>query len=352
MAQTYTPKNILVTGGAGFIGSHVVLHLVKTYPQYHIVNFDVLDYCASTKNVEELNKYPNYTFVQGNILEPDFVRYVISDKKIDTVMHFAAQSHVDNSFGNSIEFTKTNVMGTHILLEAAKNAGIKRFVHVSTDEVYGETGTLQQSQTTASSESASMLNPTNPYAATKAAAELIASAYHKSFKLPVIITRGNNVYGPHQYPEKLIPKFICRLQRQLPCCIHGNGSNCRSFIFVDDVVSAFDTILHKGTVGEIYNIGTEREIEVMTVAKDLINLFGLKDKEGEFLEYVSNRPFNDFRYLISFEKLTSLGWAPKVSWEEGLRRCKEWYTTRDLRAWWPNYEFALHPHPVLKQNLA
>jgi dTDP-glucose 4,6-dehydratase len=241
----YEPKNILVTGGAGFIGSHVVIRLTKNYPQYKIVNLDKLDYCASLKNLDCIKDAPNYHFIKGDILSEDLVNYVISSHKIDTIMHFAAQTHVDNSFGNSIQFTKNNVLGTHVLLECAKVNKIRRFIHVSTDEVYGESsfadGVIENT----------MLQPTNPYAATKAGAEYLVKSYYKSFQLPTIITRGNNVYGPHQFPEKIIPKFIGLLHRKKPCYIHGTGEHKRSYLYVEDVARAFDIILHCGKPGPL-----------------------------------------------------------------------------------------------------
>lgn len=343
----YVPKNILLTGGAGFIGSNAVIHFVKKYPNYKVVNYDKLDYCSSYTNVEELEKYPNHKFIKGNILSSDLVMHVLKVEEIDTIIHFAAQTHVDNSFGNSFQFTENNIRGTHVLLEAAKAYGkIKRFIHVSTDEVYGEAGS-EGAESEEHTES-TLLQPTNPYAATKAGAEFLVQAYHRSFQIPTIITRGNNVYGPRQYPEKLIPKFICLLSQGKPCCIHGNGNNRRSFIYVQDTVNAFDVILHKGHVGQIYNIGTSEERSNLEVAKDLINIFGLNDKEKELITFVEDRLFNDFRYGMSSEKLRNLGWKQEVDWEEGLKKTVEWYRTNVVngkKVWWEGYESALVPHP-------
>jgi len=336
--QTYTPKNILVTGGAGFIGSHVVLLLVKKYPQYKIVNYDKLDYCSSLANIESIASAPNYKFVKGDIGSADLVNYILQKEEIDTIMHFAAQTHVDNSFGNSLKFTETNVLGTHVLLEAAKAANIKRFIHVSTDEVYGENDgedALEEK----------VLEPTNPYAASKAAAEFIVKGYLRSFKLPAIITRGNNVYGPHQYPEKLIPKFVCQLSRGRPCTIHGDGSHTRTFIYVEDVARAFDTILHKGHVGQIYNIGSNCEVSNLAIAHKLIAMLQLKDQQDRLITFVEDRLFNDKRYAINSEKLKKLGWKIEVDFDEGLRRTIDWYR-KNVNNWdLISVESALSAHP-------
>eukprot|EP00744_Colponema_vietnamica_P000735 GILI01001280.1.p1 GENE.GILI01001280.1~~GILI01001280.1.p1 ORF type:complete len:343 (-),score=82.34 GILI01001280.1:113-1141(-) len=339
----YTPSVILLTGGAGFIGGNVLLHLVKKYPQYRFINLDKLDYCSSLENLKSLEDQSNYKFVKGNILSADLISYLLETEKVDTVMHFAASTHVDNSFGASLDFSKNNIMGTHILLECCKQyKNIKRFIHVSTDEVYGE-GVRQdifgENDT---------LEPTNPYAASKAAAEHLAKAYFRSFGLPVVITRGNNVYGPGQYPEKLIPKFICRLQRNMKCCIHGNGQNKRSFVYVEDVARAFDTVLHKGVVGEVYNVGTDAEISNMEVARQLISMFGHENVE-EWIEYVPDRAFNDCRYPLELTKLTALGFQPVVGFEEGLSRTIQWYKYNHGN--WSTVEDALAPHPTVSHQL-
>ncbi|KAK3271374.1 rhm1-like protein [Cymbomonas tetramitiformis] len=238
----YVPQNILLTGGAGFICSHVVLRLVRAYPQYKIVVLDKLDYCASLNNLASVKDCPNFKFIKGDICSSDLVNFILTAENIDTIMHFAAQTHVDNSFGNSFEFTKNNILGTHVLLESAKiHGGIKRFIHVSTDEVYGETSV---GSATGNFEHNS-LEPTNPYSATKAGAEMLVKAYQTSYNLPCIVTRGNNVYGPHQFPEKLIPKFVLLAQRGKKLPIHGDGSNTRSYMFVEDVAEAFEAVLHK-----------------------------------------------------------------------------------------------------------
>ena len=264
--------NILITGGAGFIGSHVTRHLVKSYPDYTFVVLDKLDYCASMHNLTEIMESRNFKFLMGDITNADFVKYIMDSEKINVVIHFAAQTHVDNSFGNSFAFTHNNVYGTHVLLESAKNnPNLKRFIHVSTDEVYGETPMGAESGYT----EGQILNPTNPYSATKAAAEMLVTAYAHSYKLPVIITRGNNVYGPGQFPEKLIPKFCMRAMRGEKLPVHGEGKAVRSYLYIDDVVEAFDIILHMGRTGETYNIGTKKERSVMDVAEEICKVFGL-----------------------------------------------------------------------------
>jgi UDP-glucose 4,6-dehydratase len=339
-ANEYVPKNILVTGAAGFIGSHVVLRLAAEYPQYKIVALDKMDYCTSPNNLEAVSSLDNFKFVEGNILSTDLVRYLLESEAIDTIMHFAAQSHVDNSFGNSIEFTENNVLGTHVLLEASKRHGIKRFIHVSTDEVYGETSETMKEDM--------VLAPTNPYAASKAAAEFIVKSYYRSFALPTIITRGNNVYGPHQYPEKLIPKFISLLERGRPCCIHGTGVNTRNFVFVEDVARAFVALLHQGVVGEVYNIGTDFEVSNVDVARKLIELFDRADDADTLITYVADRQFNDERYHIDVSKMAALGWQPQVGWDEGLRRTIDWYRANPDH--WGVIDSALEAHPVANSS--
>jgi UDP-glucose 4,6-dehydratase len=334
----YEPKNIMITGGAGFIASHVVILLAKKYPQYNIINYDRLDYCSCIENLEEVENLPNYKFIKGNICSSELVNYVLETENIDTIMHFAAQTHVDNSFGNSFQFTQNNIMGTHVLLESAKIAKIKRFIHVSTDEVYGE-----QQKDQAAMDEEQILEPTNPYAATKAGAEFLAKSYLRSFDFPLIITRGNNVYGPHQYPEKLIPKFINQLKRGRKVTLHGTGANMRNFLYVEDVARAFETILLKGRVGCVYNIGGSNERANIDVARDLIKLSGHSGKEEEMMTFVEDRFFNDLRYHINSDRLFELGWEEQVSWEDGIRLTHDWYIKNAHR--YGDIESALVAHP-------
>lgn len=335
---SYKPKNILITGAAGFIACHVANRLVRSYPEYKIIVLDKLDYCSNLKNLSPSRSSPNFRFVKGDIASADLVNYLLITESIDTIMHFAAQTHVDNSFGNSFEFTKNNIYGTHVLLEACKVTGqIRRFIHVSTDEVYGET----DEDASVGNCEASQLLPTNPYSATKAGAEMLVMAYGRSYGLPVITTRGNNVYGPNQFPEKLIPKFILLAMKGKPLPIHGDGANVRSYLYCEDVAEAFEVVLHKGEIGHVYNIGTKKERRVIDVAKDICNLFSL-DPDSH-IKFVDNRPFNDQRYFLDDQKLKRIGWAEKTTWEDGLKRTMEWYTKNP--DYWGDVSGALLPHP-------
>ncbi|GBC01308.1 hypothetical protein RclHR1_04130024 [Rhizophagus clarus] len=338
-----TIKNILVTGGAGFIGSSLVRKLVLLYPEFNVTVVDKLEYCASLNNLLMIKNMPNYSFKEGDIASLDLITSILKEKRIDTIYHLAAQTHVDNSFGNPFEFTQNNVVGTHALLEAAKMHNIKRFIHVSTDEVYGEVP-----KTVPDCREESTLAPTNPYSATKAAAEHLVQAYHKSFGLPIIITRSCNIYGPYQYPEKICPKFICSLINDGKCFIHGDGSNSRKYLYIGDLVDALDLILNLGKIGEIYNIGSDFEISNLDLAKTLLKQFNFIDeKEQEsHLEFVKDRLFNDCRYAVDDSKLKKeLGWKPKISWDYGIKKTIAWYK-ENCDKWWDDISGALVPHPL------
>ena len=339
MGATYKPKNILITGAAGFIASHVCNRLVRNHHDYKIVVLDKLDYCSNLKNLIPSRSSPNFKFIKGDIGSADLINYILLTESIDTIMHFAAQTHVDNSFGNSFEFTKNNIYGTHVLLEACKVIGgqVKRFIHVSTDEVYGET----DEDALVGNHEASQLLPTNPYSATKAGAEMLVMAYGRSYGLPVITTRGNNVYGPNQFPEKSIPKFVLLAMKGKTLPIHGDGSNVRSYLYCEDVAEAFEIILHRGEVGHVYNIGTKKERRVIDVARDICRLFSLDP--DTHVKFVENRPFNDQRYFLDDEKLKNLGWFERTTWEEGLRKTMDWYVKNP--DWWGDVSGALVPHP-------
>ena len=314
-------KNILITGGCGFIASNFINRYFFKNPQCNIINIDAMYYCANETNVlPEIRESGRYVFVKGNLCSEELVAHILRQYNIDCIVHFAAQSHVQNSFDNALLYTKDNVLGTHVLLHCVKEYGkIAKFIHVSTDEVYGESSLdLEEYKKT----EASVLCPTNPYAASKAGAELIAQAYHKSFGIPIIITRGNNVYGPNQYPEKVIPLFVQQLKRGDKITIQGDGSNVRAFLHVNDVCDAFSLILDKGVIGEIYNIGSDEnsEYSVLELAQLLIRTICHTENYDDFITYIPDRPFNDKRYYISNDKVKQLGWEIKVDFVEGLRR--------------------------------
>lgn len=284
-------KNLLVTGGLGFIGSGFVNYMAVKYPETKFIVLDILDYCASVENLE---KHSNIEIIIGDIANKELVNYILEKFEIDTVAHIAAQSSVDNSYYNSILFTKTNVLGTHILLESIrlyheKTNNIKKIFYVSTDEVYG-----QNSEGHAMTET-TIFAPSNVYAATKAASELIIMAYYHSYKLPIVCSRGNNCFGPNKYPEKVIPKFICQLLNNEKLTIQGNGSARRNFIHVDDTCTAFETILFQGEIGEIYNISADHknEYNVMQIAEMLVELIKPGEDFNNYITYIEDRKFND-----------------------------------------------------------
>ena len=309
---------LLVTGGCGFIGSNFINHYYHENPDVSIINIDAMYYAAKEDNIsEEIRKSDRYVFVHGNIQSLDLIRYIINLYQITHIIHFAAQSHVQNSFEDSLKYTQDNILGTHTLLESCRQyKKIEKFIHVSTDEVYGESNLSSSDKMS----EMSLLSPTNPYAATKAAAEMIVMSYHRSFNIPILITRGNNVYGPNQYPEKVIPRFIELLKNNQKLTIQGDGKQQRNFLHTYDVVRAFSLLLSKGVEGEIYNIGgkEQHEYSIYDIASILIKkIKGVKDV-SEWIEHIEDRPFNDQRYNISNNKLIELGWDPVVTLEEGL----------------------------------
>ena len=311
--------SILITGGCGFIGSNFINYIFdKTFEK--IINIDALYYCASELNVaENIRLSDRYKFIKGNITQQDLINFILKEYQIKMIIHFAAQSHVDNSFCVPLQYTHDNIIGTHTMLEAARIYGqLDKFIHVSTDEVYGES-LLDDSEISKTEHS--VLAPSNPYAATKASAELIAQSYYHSFKLPIIITRGNNVYGPNQYPEKLIPKFINQLKEKKLITIQGSGLNKRSFLHVDDVSSAFEIIMKRGQIGQIYNIGSDSDTEysVIEVGKMLIEFVSKSTDYDKYISYIEDRPFNDKRYYISNNRLKELGWEIKINFMDGLQ---------------------------------
>ena len=311
--------NYLVTGGCGFIGSNYINHIYNNSNINKIINVDALYYCASEINIKNnIRTSKRYKFIRGNLNNYDLIYEIIKEYNITHIVHFAAQSHVDNSFDNSLQYTYDNVKGTHTLLECIKNINKELskdifMLHFSTDEVYGESNNIEMTEK-------SILCPTNPYSASKAAAEMYVHAYIKSYNLKIIITRGNNVFGYNQYPEKLIPKFINLIKENKKCTIHGNGKSIRNFIFIDDVNSALDCIIKNGIIGQVYNIGSDHKYErsVLDVTKLLVLKLKNDYNYNKYIEYVEDRPFNDKRYLISNLKLIDIGWKQKISFEEGI----------------------------------
>uniref|UniRef100_A0A8B9JNU0 TDP-glucose 4,6-dehydratase n=1 Tax=Astyanax mexicanus TaxID=7994 RepID=A0A8B9JNU0_ASTMX len=288
-------KTVLVTGGAGFIGSHLIILLAARYPLWRIINIDSLQYCSSLKNLECLKNTSTYKFIQGDICDQYFTNHLFSTENIDIVFHCAAQSHVDNSFLYPSQFMHVNAEGTHVVLRAAFEAGVERFIYVSTDEVYGDS----------------------------------------LDKFPILITRSSNVYGPRQYHEKVIPKFLLLLQQDQKCTIQGTGLQSRHFLHVDDVTDALLILMEQGVLGEIYNIGANFEIPIIHLARELVQLVknASTDDLDNWLLFVEDRPVSDLRYPMISDKMHKLGWKPKVPWKEGIRRTIKWY--EENAGYWP-----------------
>lgn len=306
---------VLVTGGAGFIGSCFVRHMLNKYPDYKIVNLDALTYCGNLENLDDVKDNPNYTFVHGNICDRDLVRDII--KECDFVVNFAAESHVDNSIKHPEIFVETNVQGTLNLLQASKELGVERYLQVSTDEVYGTLGKTGYFYET------TPLAPNSPYSASKAGADMLVRAYYETYKMPVLNTRCSNNYGPYQYPEKLIPFFISQLLKGEKVPVYGDGLNVRDWLYVYDHCSAIDTVLHKGKVGEVYNIGGHNEKTNMEITHLILDAMG---KDESSIKYVEDRLGHDRRYAISNDKITAeLGWEPSITFEEGIKLTIDWY---------------------------
>ncbi|HNS31803.1 MAG TPA: dTDP-glucose 4,6-dehydratase [bacterium] len=305
--------NIVVTGGAGFIGSHFIRLLVKKYPGYRILNIDKLTYAGNLANLEEIDKHPCYTFMKEDICNKRTMEKVV--RGYDAVINFAAESHVDRSIRKPEKFLKTDIMGTFSLLEACRKAGIKKYIQISTDEVYGsiEKGSFTEE---------SPLNPSNPYSASKASADMLTISFGKTYNLPVYIVRSTNNYGPNQHPEKAIPLFITNAFENLLLPIYGNGRQKRDWLYVTDNCRAIDTVLHKGSDGEIYNVSAGSEKENIILAGMILRLTG---KPESLIKKVEDRPGHDKRYSISSEKIRKLGWKPEIPFEKGLLITVEWY---------------------------
>ena len=308
---------LLVTGGLGFIGSGFVGWVLERRREVAVVNVDKCDYMAREYNVAP---HPRYRYVRGDITDAHHMRQVFEEHQPEVVVHFAAQSCVTRSFEEAFQYTKDNVLGTHVLLEVARCYGrLQKFVHFSTDEVYGDVGPGVLCDASAP------LNPSNPYSASKAAAELYVRAYGNAYGVPIIITRGNNTYGPRQFPEKLIPLFITQMLAGTPCTVHGRGDTRRNFIYVDDVSSAVAAIIDRGQIGEVYNIGTSFEFSVLEIYDKLRVVAAGLGLQPSFQFVPDPRPFNDSRYAIDSTALRLLGWSEQVLFDAGLRRTMDWY---------------------------
>lgn len=306
---------LLVTGGAGFIGSCFIRHIINKYENYKVINLDALTYAGNIENLDDIKDNPNYTFVRGNICDKKLVRELISES--DCVVNFAAESHVDRSISSPEIFIETNIQGTLNLLQASKELGVERFLQVSTDEVYGSLGKDGYFYET------TPIAPNSPYSASKASADMLVRAYRETYNMPVLNTRCSNNYGPYQYPEKLIPLFISKLKKGEKVPVYGDGLNVRDWLYVYDHCKAIDTVLHHGKVGEIYNIGGHNEKTNLEITRLILNAMG---KDDSSIEYVPDRLGHDKRYAISNDKITSeLGWKPSVTFEEGIKLTIDWY---------------------------
>uniref|UniRef100_A0A3B3Q1M6 dTDP-D-glucose 4,6-dehydratase n=1 Tax=Paramormyrops kingsleyae TaxID=1676925 RepID=A0A3B3Q1M6_9TELE len=295
-AKRHFSKCVLVTGGAGFIGSHVVVALVEKYPEWQIINLDKLDKCSSLKNVSAVEHSTNYKFVQGDVCDLYLINCLFETEDIDIVFHFAARSHVDDSFRCPMEFQSVNVEGTRVLLQAAHKAEVKRFIYASTDEVYGESTEQEHDEF-------SPRRPTNPYSTSKAAAESVALFYWNKYRV--------------------IPRFISLLEQNKKCTIQGTGLQSRNFLYATDATEAFLTVLERGDPGEIYNVGSDFELSIIQLARQLITLMkgtSILTNPDDWLSFVKDRPHNDLRYPMNWDKLRRLGWKPRVTWQEGIRR--------------------------------
>jgi len=312
---------LLVTGGLGFIGSNFIRQMLEEHPEDSIVNLDKVTYAGNPENLRDIAGDPRYTFIRGDICDQDLVGSVFREHQIDAVVHFAAESHVDRSIEDASVFVRTNVLGTHVLLEEALGCGVERFVHVSTDEVYGSirSGSFREIDN---------LNPSSPYSASKAASDLLARSYYITHDLPVIVTRCTNNFGPYQYPEKLIPLFVTNLLDGKKVPVYGTGKNVRDWIYVLDHCRALDFVLRHGEPGEIYNIGGDNEKSNLEITEGILRVLG---KDESMIEYVRDRPGHDWRYSLDSSKLRSMGWKPEFDFEAALQATVEWYVEN---AWW------------------
>jgi dTDP-glucose 4,6-dehydratase len=309
---------ILITGGMGFIGSNYVRYHCRTHPDDEVVVLDDLTYAGNEENLRDISD--KFRFVKGDICDPGVVQTAMEG--CDQVIHFAAESHVDRSIAHASDFIRTNVNGTFVLLEAARKTGVSRFIQISTDEVYGSIRTGSFSET-------DILNPSSPYSASKASADLLAMAYYTTYGLQVIITRSTNNYGPYQFQEKLIPLMITHALADKPLPVYGNGMNVRDWTFVEDNCSGIDCVRMNGAAGEIYNIGSHQEWPNIRIVKEILRIL---QKPESLITYVTDRPGHDLRYSVDTRKIAELGWKPSVGITEGLALTVEWY--RNNRQWW------------------
>jgi len=311
---------LVVTGGAGFIGSNFVRFMLRRYDDLEVVNLDKLTYAGNLDNLRDVEDDARYTFVKGDICDAAVVRAALQGA--DAVVNFAAETHVDRSISGPQDFISTDVLGTHTLLEAVRELAIARYVQISTDEVYGstETGSFTEE---------SDLAPSSPYSASKAGADLLVLAYHRTYGAPVLITRSSNNYGPWQYPEKIIPLFITNAIDDQALPVYGDGLNVRDWLYVDDNCAGIDAVLRKGALGEVYNIGGGNEVRNLALTRQILELLG---KSPELIRFVADRPGHDRRYSIDCGKLQALGWRPATPFETGLERTVSWY--RDNPLWW------------------
>ncbi|MBN2329099.1 MAG: dTDP-glucose 4,6-dehydratase [Candidatus Omnitrophica bacterium] len=315
-------QRILVTGGAGFIGSNFIQYMINTYKEVEIVNLDKLTYAGNLNNLRSVERDDRYSFFQGDIADRQLVNEILCCKKFDTIVNFAAETHVDRSINRPDDFLKTDIFGTFALLEAARQSDIKRYLQISTDEVYGSISEGSFSED-------SSLTPSSPYSASKGGGDLLCLAYYKTYGLPTIITRAANNYGPFQYPEKIVPLFITNALEDQPLPLYGDGSQVREWLHVEDHCRALDAVLQNGRPGEIYNIGGYCEEKNRVIAETIVDLL---KKPRELITYVDDRPGHDVRYSIDSGKVKSLGWQPQISLEEGLSKTVAWY--KKNRKWW------------------
>ena len=322
-------KKMLITGGVGFIGSNFIHYILSKYNDYQVINLDKLTYAANLDNLKDIEDNKNYRFIHGDIADQEFIFKLFENEKFDIVINFAAESHVDNSILNPQIFTITNILGTQVLLDACRKYNIKRFHQVSTDEVYGE---LPLDDKNILFTEKTPLNPSSPYSASKASADFLVHAYQRTFGLPATISRCSNNYGPYHFPEKLIPLMISRALNDESLPVYGNGENVRDWLHVEDHCSAIDLIIHKGRVGEVYNVGGHNERTNLEVVKTILKAL---DKPESLISYVTDRPGHDLRYAIDPDKLENeLGWKPKYNFDTGIAMTIEWYL--ENRQWWEN----------------